>query len=176
MKNLLFLAAIILIAAPIAARAQSVKVAYDHTADFTKFKTYAWIKGRPASNPQTHQFIVDEIDRQLQRKGLKKVEENADLNITYYASLDDNINTSAVEYMKNTDWQKWGDHDPVYGPKMVAMPIARLVLDVVDASANKLIWRGRARDAYTPNQGREKRRVNRELAKMLAKFPPPSSK
>src|SRR5581483_4149070 len=73
MKNLLLLAAIVLIAAPMAARAQSVKVAYDHTADFTKFTTYSWIKGKPAGNPQVHKLIVDEIDRRLQSKGLKKV-------------------------------------------------------------------------------------------------------
>ena len=176
MKNLLLLAAIVLVAAPMAARAQSVKVAYDHTADFTKFTTYSWIKGKPAGNPQVHKLIVDEIDRRLQSKGLKKVEDKADLNVAYYTSLDNNINTGAVEYMKNTDWRKWGEHDQVYGPKMVAMPIARLVLDLVDASANKLVWRGRARDAYTANQAHGKKRVNKALAKMLAKLPPTLSK
>lgn len=172
MKNLLFLAAIVLIAAPIAAQAQNVKVAYDHSADFTKFKTYSWVKGRQASNSQIHMLVVDETDRQLQRKGLKKVEAQADLNVTYYASLDENINTGAVEYMKDTDWKKWGDHNPVYGPKMVAMPIARMVLDIVDASANKLVWRGRAKDTYTPKQARGKKRVSKAMEKLFAKFPP----
>lgn len=118
----------------------STSVPYDHRVDFTKFKTYSWIEGRRAIDAQTHNLIVIEIDRHLQSRGLKKVEAGADLNIAYYASLDENINTHAVEYAKNDDWKKWGDHNPVYGPKMVALPIARMMLDIVDASADKLIW------------------------------------
>ena len=176
MRKFSFLAAIVLAAVPFAVPAQNIKVNYDERVDFTKFKTYSWIKGMPASNPQIHQLIVDEADRQLQGKGLKRVEANADLNITYYASLDDNLNTGAVEYMKNADWQRWGNHEPVYGPKMVGMLIARMVFDIVDASANKLVWRGRAKDAYTANQARGKKRVNKAVKKLLARLPLPSCK
>ena len=171
MKKILFLIAISLLAVPTAVHAQSVKVNYDPSVNFTKFKTYSWINGTPASNPQIHKLIVDEINRQLQSKGFIEVEANADLHITYYASLDSNINTSAVDYMKNSDYQKWGEHEPVYGPKMVGMLMARMVFDVVDTSANKLIWRGRAKDAYTPNQARGKKRVNEAVEKLFAKFP-----
>lgn len=176
MKNFLFVAVLVLILAPIAARAQDIKVNYEPGVDFTKFKTYSWVAGRAASNPQIHKLVVAEIDRQLQGKGLQRLEANGDFSVVYYTSLDENINTSAVAYMKSSDWRKWGEHEPVYGPKMVAMPIARLVLDIVDASANRLIWRGRAKDPYTPNQARGKRRASRAVAKLLARFPPASSK
>ncbi|HET9528863.1 MAG TPA: DUF4136 domain-containing protein [Blastocatellia bacterium] len=174
MKSLFVLASIILLAAPVAVRAQKVKVDYDHSVDFTKFKTYAWVKGSPASNPRTHQLILEEIDRQLRSKGLRRVESEADLNVAYHASLGEYINTGAVEYMKGADWKKWGDHNPVYGPKMVATPIARIVLDIIDASTSRLVWRGRANDAYTPNQARGERRVSRAAQKLLARFPPTS--
>lgn len=175
-RTLLFLAAVVFAAGPAAVQAQSVKVDFDHGVDFTRFKTYSWLKGRQASNPQIHKLIVDEIDRQLQNNGLKKVEGNADLNVVYYASLDENINTGAVDYVKNSDWKEWGDHNPVYGPKMVTMPIARMTLDIVDASANTLVWRGRAKDAYTPNQARGKSRVSKAVEKLFAKFPSPASR
>lgn len=175
MRALLFLAAIVFAAGPAAAQAQSVKVDFDHRVDFTRFKTYSWLKGRPASNPQIHQLVLDEIDRQLQSKGLRRVESKGDLNVVYYASLDENINTGAVDYVRTADWQEWGDHSPVYGPKMVTMPIARMTLDIVDASANTLVWRGRAKDAYTPNQAKGKRRVSKAVEKLFAKFPTASS-
>jgi hypothetical protein len=124
-----------------------------------------------ASSPQIHKLIVDEIDQQLQGKGLSRIETKADLNVTYYASLDENINTGAVEYMKNSTWQRWGEHEPVYGPKMVGMLIARMVFDDVDAATNKLVWRGRAKDAYTPNQARGKKRAYKAVEKRFAKFP-----
>ena len=171
MKSLIILIVVALIASPVAIRAQNIKVDYDRSLDFTKFKTYSWVEGRTAFDPQVHNLILIEIDRQLQSKGLKKVEEKADLNIAYYASFEDNINTSAVEYAKSADWNKWGDHTPVYGPKMVALPIALIVLDIIDASTNRLVWRGRAKGAYTPNQARGKKRVNEAVEKLLARLP-----
>jgi hypothetical protein len=174
MKKILLLIAMVLGAAPVTVQAQSVKVHYDESVDFTKFKNYSWTKGLPASSPQIHRFIVQEIDRQLLSKGLSRVEVGGDLNLTYYASLDENLNIGAVEYMKNSDYQKWGEHEPVYGPKMVGMLMAKMVFDVVDASTNKLIWRGRAKDAYTPNQARGQKRAHRALEKLFARFPLPS--
>ncbi|MEW6209606.1 MAG: DUF4136 domain-containing protein [Acidobacteriota bacterium] len=173
MKKLIFLAAIALLAS-VAPRAQTVKVDYDRSIDFAKFKTYSWIEGRRASDPQIHNLIVIEIERQLQSRGLKKVEARADLNIAYYASLDENINASAVEYAKSASWKKWGDHDPVYGPRMVAVPIARMSLHIVDASTNSLIWRASAKDAYTANQAKGKKRVIEAVEKMMSKLPPTS--
>ncbi len=173
MRYMLFLTVLVLLAIPVAAPAQTVKVAYDHSADFTQFKTYAWVKGLPAGNPQIDKLIVDQVDRQLQSKGLQKVAGAADLHVTYYASLDVNINTSAVEYMKNTDWKKWGEQAQVYGPKMVAMPIAGMVLDLIEASANRLVWQGHAKDAYTPNLARVKKRVIKAVEKLFKRFPPP---
>ena len=173
MQHLLYFAALVLFAIPVAAPAQTVKVAYDHGVDFTQFKTYAWIKGLPAGNTQIHKLIVDQVDSQLQSKGLQKVDGAADLHVTYYMSLDENINTSAVEYMKNTDWRRWGDHDQVYGTKMVAQPKAGMVLDLIDASASRLVWQGHANDAYTPNVGRAKKRVIKAVEMLLKRFPPP---
>jgi len=174
MKSFRLLTAIVLMSMPFAARAQDVNVNHAPGVDFTRFKTYSWAVGRPASSPQMHKLIIEAIDDELQSKGLRRTEEKGDLVVTYYASLDANINTSAVEYVKNSDWHKWGDHEPVYGPKMVAMPIARMTLDIIDASANKLIWRGRAKDAYTPNQARGKRRVQKAVKKLFVRFPPTS--
>ena len=171
MKNLIFIIAIVLMAAPLAAQAQSIKVERDRSVDFTKYKTYSWAEGRPASNPEIHRLILVEVERHLQSRGLKKVEAEGDLNITYYASFDENVNTSAVEYVKSTDWNRWGDHNPVYGPKMVALPIARIVLDIVDTSTGNLVWRGSAKDAYTPDQSRGRKRVNRAVEKLLDRFP-----
>lgn len=171
MRHMLFFAALVLLAIPVAAPAQTVEVAYDHSVDFAQFKTYAWVKGLPAGNPEIHKLIVDQVDRHLQSKGLQRVEGSADLHVAYYTSLDENINTSAVEYMKNTDWRRWGEHDQVYGPKMVAMPKAGMVLDLIDASANRLVWQGHAKDAYTPNVGRAKKRVIKAAEKLFKGFP-----
>jgi len=170
--KIILVAAIALLTLPVAVQAQHVKVHYDKSVDFSKFRTYSWIKGMDANNPDVHRLILDDINRQLLSKGLQEVATGGDLKIAYYSSLAGHINTRAVEYMKGVDWKQWGEHEEVYGPKMVEMPIARVVVDIVEAAPNRLIWRGSASDAYTANQARGKKRVNSSVAKMFDKFPP----
>ena|SRR5262249_37391413 len=166
------IASIALLMLPAVVEAQHVSVHYDRSVDFGKFKTYSWIKGMDANNPDVHRLILDDIHNQLTSKGLQEVESGGDLKIAYYSSVSGHINTRAVEYMKGVDWKQWGEHEEVYGPKMVEMPIARIVVDIVESAPNRLIWRGSASDAYTANQARGKKRVNSSVAKMFAKFPP----
>jgi hypothetical protein len=50
--------------------AQRVKFDYDKSADFAKFKTYAWIKRTPAANPNLDLYIMGAVDHDL---GLKEL-------------------------------------------------------------------------------------------------------
>ena len=51
--------------------AQTVTRDYDRTADFSKFKTYAWVRGTEVGDDLNHRRIVTAIDAQLQAKRLK---------------------------------------------------------------------------------------------------------
>ena len=177
MKTFRFLLAVALLGIAGAAQAQQIKVHYDRGVDFTRFKTYSWMEGEPSNNPVAHQEIVSAIDRQLIAKGLRRVDENGDLNVAYYASLGGNVNARMVEYTQGLDVSRWeGGFGETVKPTVGAMPMARVVLDLVDGSAKKLVWRGIARDAFTPNQAHAKKRINSDIAKMLKRFPPHHSK
>ena len=58
-----------------------VNVDWDKSADFTKYKTYAWGKGTPVKNQLMDQRIIDAVDKQLSAKGMQKTDDpaNADL-------------------------------------------------------------------------------------------------
>jgi hypothetical protein len=125
----------------------------------------------------THQQTVMAVDRQLISKGLQRVEENGDLNIAYYASLGGNTDARMVEYMKGLDMSRWeGGFGETEKSTVGAMPMSKVVLDLVDASVKKLVWRGSVRNAFTPNQAHAKKRIESDVAKLLKKFPPPHSK
>ena len=52
-----------------------------------------------------------------------------------------------------------------------------LILDVVDSRTNRVVWRGWAQDSFDgviDNRDRLERVINRAVAQMLARFPPPS--
>ena len=177
MRTLRLLFAIALLALPGAVRAQQVKVHYDHAVDFTRFKTYSWLEGEPSNDPVAHRQILLTIDKQLMSKGLRRVEEGGDLNIAYYASLGGNVNARMVEYMQGLDVSRWeGGFGETVKPQVGAMPLTRTVLDMVDASAKRLVWRGSVRAGFTPNQAHARKRINSTMLKMLKRFPPPPSK
>ena len=174
MRTLRFLFVIALLALAGSVHAQQVKVHYDHGVDFTKFRTYSWLEGEPSNNPMAHQQIVLTIGKQLISKGLRRVDEGGDLNIAYYASLSGNVSARMVDYMQGLDVSRWGGgFGETTKPQLGALPLTRTVLDIVDTSTKRLIWRGSARAAFTPNQAHARKRINSSMIKMLKKFPPP---
>ena len=78
--------------------AQKVKVEHDASVDFSKPKTYAWVKGTPAKDPHLDQYIMAAIDHDLKEKGLTKADAPAaDLLITYHAARDGQINATKID-------------------------------------------------------------------------------
>ena len=54
--------------------AQKVNVDWDRTENFSNFHTYAWQKSPHPAKGLWDQRIIDGIDKQLQSKGLRKVD------------------------------------------------------------------------------------------------------
>jgi hypothetical protein len=55
------------------AAAQDISHDYDTDADFSRFKTYAWVQGTNLRDQLNHKRIVNAIDAQLAAEGLQKV-------------------------------------------------------------------------------------------------------
>src|SRR5262245_14585946 len=69
---------------------QKVKIGYDKSADFSKYKTYSWIpRTVPSTNPLLATLIDNNIDYQLNQKGLHKVDSNPDLLVKSYGGAED---------------------------------------------------------------------------------------
>jgi uncharacterized protein DUF4136 len=72
-----------------AAFAQKIKTGYDKSAEFSGFKTYAWTEQQPSPiQPLVATMIVADIDHELSAKGLRKVEKDPDVLVSYYAGGD----------------------------------------------------------------------------------------
>jgi hypothetical protein len=56
---------------------------------------------------------------------------------------------------------------------MVALPKAGIVLDLIEAPTNRVVWQGHAKDAYTPNLAKAKKRVIKAVEKLFRRFPQP---
>ena len=51
---------------------QKIKVEYDKATDFLRFKSYAWVGGTPASNPNMDTYITFLADAMLEKKGMRR--------------------------------------------------------------------------------------------------------
>src|SRR3954470_7441418 len=69
-----------------AAFAQDVKTDYNTTTDFSRYKTYSWIKEPQTRNPLTRQRVIDEVNAALKAKGLQLVTSDAELCIAAHAA------------------------------------------------------------------------------------------
>jgi uncharacterized protein DUF4136 len=119
-----------------------VKTEQDWDTDFARYRTYAWGEGVPARDPSIESQIHAAVDFELPFKGLKPVATAAspDLYVATYAS---------VEEERVVD--QWGYDVSTAGASShfnaLTLPIGTLVIDLVDARSDKLVWRGQASKA-----------------------------
>lgn len=158
---------------------QKVSTGYDKTADFSEFKTYAWIERQtPATNPVLAALIAANIDDELSKKGLRKVESNPDLLVTCYGG----VGAQSVFAAEDPGYTALGGA-PLPGTNMwsgsvSAAPVAdvvegTLVVDLLDARQKRLVWRATAKANVDYNK-RSKllEQASKAVTEMFKKYPP----
>ena len=154
--------------------------------DFTKYKTYKWVKIKDAQYPDaiTDTQIQQAIDSQLATKGLTKVDsDTADLFVGYQVAIDTEKQWNAY----NTGGAGWGwgggYHGYGYGGGTTTatsstIQIGTIGVDMYDQTAKELVWRGKASKTLDPNAKPDKRQknLNKAMQKLLKNYPPPVKK
>jgi hypothetical protein len=167
-------AALAAAAAPVPAQAlkmPKVELDYDKEADFAAFSTYSWKESTEgAADPQMHTRIVWYVERELEKKGLKKAADGkGDLLVWYYAK--------GHSGFKGTPSTEEGYLPGGAGQLTTAVDFKKvtegtLILDLVRASDDKSVWR-----AGTDWVTIDKKRIDAETASavrlLIAKYPPP---
>jgi hypothetical protein len=185
MRRLLSFATALLLISSFAS-AQDVTYNFDQKADFTKFKTYKWVKVEGAEQPDelTAKMITQAVETQLTAKGLTKVESgNADLLVAYQVAVskEKEVTTFSTGYGYGPGWGgRWygGYGGGVTTATSATILIGSLALDFYDAAGKSLVWRGLASKQIDPNAKPEKRQKNLDkgMAKLLKNFPPKPKK
>ena len=176
MKHLLLLLILFVFTTPVVA--QKIKIDYDKSADFSKFKTFSWTRGAPPTNPLINQIIIDGVEQSLASKGLTKVNDGGDLLISVAVAIQYDIQV-AQQSRGNT-----GSDLQTGIPTGAGQPFdirkGSLVIDMENPSAKSIVWHGLATDTlkYEPSGDMQKDakkvegRLRKVVAKMLNKYPP----
>lgn len=160
------------------AQAQKIKVEYDKSLDFSQFKTYAWGHHDAVSRPILALEIQGTIEGEFTKRGIKKVDENPDIYVVMYGSVDSDMSvtyfnplyggTGVIPPFDNT-FAMWG-YLPG-GTTSVQVHKGQLVVDVLGASQKKLIWRGQATEKLSDQKQKLQKQVHTAVDKMFQQYP-----
>jgi Domain of unknown function (DUF4136) len=167
----------LLLLCPTLAQAQKVSVEYDGAGDFSRYKTYCWKPGVYAKNPYVNQQIITALDAQLQARGLRKVEEGADLHVSYYAVMERGLEVSRGDSTGAPAWV--GPGGGSVGSQAWEVDTGALVVGLFDASTGKSVWRGTAKQTLDDEGSRDLKKqakkvekpIRKAIEKMFKKFP-----
>ena len=152
----------------------------DRDRDFSTYNTYQWgpADALPTGDPRLDEdpFFQDHmqgaIEKQLAARGLQlAMSATPDLLIHYHANISERIDVYGVD-------RAHGYCDSGDCPSsIIRYEAGTIVLDVIDARTNMLIWRGWAQTSLQDvlgNRARLQRVIDEAAVRMLQRFPLPT--
>src|SRR5580704_4266507 len=162
--------------------AQKVKVGYDKSADFSRYRTYTWHAPAITQNrPLLYANVIGAIRSELQVKELVSVEKDGDLTLISRGGIDYGFgSTSGVTDDSCANCQKplvdpmeWTGQMGPPGGGGTGLPKGTLELKFIDRATNKVVWDGTVVQKLDPDKKQQSlEKVNTAIKKLLAEFPP----
>ena len=143
--------------------------------DFSRYRTFDWgapdelPTGDPRldANPYFKDYLLGAVETELTRRGLE-MSTSPDLRLHYHASVTKRMDVDRI------DQERGYCYSAGCGAHVSEYEAGTIVLDVVDARTNQVIWRGWAQDALRnllDDRETTARAVETAVARMLAQFP-----
>ena len=160
--------------------AQKIKIEYEKSTNFSKFKTYAWVPGTPVFDPQMDKYIEDRLVEAIRRSGMTEAPVNtADVLVTYHAALGTDLSvgtaldptfaaSGGVPIAGHSIWETTSTG----GTHVTKGSIA---FEILDRVAKRPVWIGTAKHTVSDSHHERWNDVEKALDKLLTKFPPKSA-
>ena len=165
---------------------------YDHSVDFTKYKTiqyYGWAKN---SDQLLTRFDKERIERafaaEFRKRGMEIVKDNGDLIVALYVVTKEKTEKTATtthmgggygygyrRYGYGPGWG-WGGGTSYTTINEDDYTEGTLVVAVYDAKAKKLIWQSIGTKTVSENSNNREQRIAKAVEKIMSKYPVPPIK
>lgn len=165
-----------------AAFAQKVKVGYDKSVDFSRYKTYTWAEpAMPPTRPMLYSTVIASVEEQLKNRGMQRVDKNGDLTLIPAGGIEFGISSAAGTPILSTyggapasiDATMWTGASGTANLTSSYVPQGTLQLQFVDRSTNKVIWNGAVSEKLDVEKKTESLdRIYKAIAKLVKQFPP----
>jgi hypothetical protein len=156
----------------------STNVDYDPDADFSAIKTYAWTETRhPEISDLAHRRIVGAVNMQLEAKGLRMVESEPDVTVTYHGDDREKVevDTAFYGYRYGPRW-RWHGGVPVTASQVRTYKEGTLIIDIYNTAEKILIWRGTVTGTISENPQENAKKIDKGVEKVFEKYPPEEKK
>jgi hypothetical protein len=175
LSGLIISLALIAMLAPPAGE-QRVDVSFDPSVDFSRFRNYTLLESKnPSKMKVCHQTILDTIQVSLAMRGLLPVYEGEppDLLIVYNAGIKEEVSIQGYEYRYGSAWQGNVSTNSSGLVPLIEQP-ETLIVDLVDAKNNRLVWRGIATNTLVEDYSKAEKKAETATRKMFTRYPPKS--
>lgn len=158
----------------------TVNVDYDTSVNFDAYHTFAWGPTPETSmeedSPLMHERTIRIITDTLQAGGLKMVDKDPDIYVTYHTNSREEVRLHTT----NTGGGYYGGYG--YNPYMGGVGMGTstttaqtytkgsLVIDIWDAKTKRAVWRGVAEGTVSEKPEKQKEQIEEAVARIAATF------
>jgi hypothetical protein len=162
--------------------AQKVKVDFDKTVDFSKYKTYQFLGWQDDIDQVANEFdqkrLRDAFREEMDIRKLEKVENNPDMVISMYLVIDQKTSiTGYTNYYggagagyRRGGWG-WGAGHSTTNYSENDYLEGTMVVDVYDTGSKNLIWQATGVGTVTEKPEKREKSIPKTVSKMMKKFP-----
>jgi len=158
----------------------SISSDFDPTAvdKMKTYKTYSWLPAPQTRKRSTDQFVAKRItmatEHALQKKGMERALTGApDFLVGWHGAIDSKLQYTTVNTYYGYGWGYWGGMGTTQ-TYATEYNQGSLIIDIVDAKTNELVWRGVAQAEVYPQSDPDYRnqQIDSAVSKILSQFPP----
>lgn len=152
--------------------AAKIETDHDASVDFTRIETFAWHEAEDTSvegrDPLAHDRLVAMIRGHFRDSGLREVESEPDVWITYRSITDVQQQVGAAGPSGGWYWRGGGLDRTSSGDLQYS--VGTLMIDVYDATERRMIWRGTASKVLPDDPQKGYRKADSAIAKLVKKW------
>lgn len=172
-QNLFWTLGLLLLASP--SLAQKINIDYAQDFDFDKVETFAYVatEDTNSTDPLMHGRIEEAIVEELTAGGLKQVDSDADLYVTYHLASKDNtvLNTTSFGYGGyGRGWRRWGGGMGTSTTTASTYTEGTLIVDAYEPGEKKMVWRGTGTVTLKSKPEKKAKQITKIMSKMGNKW------
>ena len=173
MKRTYFLVLLgLLLSSSLSIFAASISTDYDHSANFSQYKTYSWVKVQ-AGDSLWEDRIKHDVDAQLAAKGWTQVPSNGSASITAFRSTHEQPTLETFYNGFGGGWRwRGGGGMGMSTTTTDNIKVGTLVVDIFSSQTKQLLWRGTESADLSNSPDKNAKSLAKDVNNLFKHFPP----